>query len=159
MTETLIIACEMSSYEENAFPISISWSLADGCIKTSLIRPEEEWLEQADYLAIDPDQLLQEGHSPKAILEELQEDRGNEPLYCADLEQTQQALDQLYDSLDGYNDLPLQSLMSLLEGIPAEELEACREECLSLLDFDPYSAESQVRLWQAIYARLAEDAD
>ena len=49
--------------------------------------------------------------------------------------------------------------MSLLEGIPAEELEACREECLSLLDFDPYSAESQVRLWQAIYARLAEDAD
>ena len=83
MTTTLIIACEMSSYEEDAFPISISWSLADGCIKTSLIRPEEEWLDQAEYLEIDPDQLLRDGHSPKAILEELQEDRGDEPLYLS----------------------------------------------------------------------------
>ena len=157
MTTTLIIACEMSSYEEDAFPISISWSLADGCIKTSLIRPEEEWLDQAEYLEIDPDQLLRDGHSPKAILEELQEDRGDEPLYCADIELTQRALDQLYDSLDGYNDLPLQSLMSLLDGIPADELEACRQDCLNLLEFDPYSAESQVRLWQEIYARLAGD--
>jgi hypothetical protein len=157
VTTTLIIACEMSSYEEDAFPISISWSLADGCIKTSLIRPEDEWLEQAENLEIDPDQLLRDGHSPKAILEELQEDRGDEPLYCSDLEQTQQALDQLYDTLDGYNDLPLQPLMGLLDGIPPEELEACRQDCLNLLEFDPYSAESQVLLWQQIYARLAED--
>ncbi len=159
MTTTLIIACEMSSHEEDAFPISISWSMADGCIKTSLIRPEDDWLEQAGYLEIDPDLLLQEGHSPKAILEELQQDRSDEPLYCADLEQTQQALDQLYDSLDGYNDLPLQPLLGLLDDVPAEELEACRDECLNLLDFDPYSAESQVRLWQQIYARLSGDAD
>jgi hypothetical protein len=156
VTTTLIIACEMSSYEEGAFPIAIAWSMIDGCIKTSLIRPEEEWLEQAGYLEIDPDQLLQEGHSPKAILEELQQDRENEPLYCADPEQTRLALDKLYDSLDGCNDLPLQPLHSLLEDIPADELEACRQDCLSLLEFDPYSAESQVRLWQAIYARLGE---
>lgn len=156
MTATLIIACEMSSYEDDAFPIAISWSLPDGCIKSSLIRPEDEWLEQTDHLEIDPDQLMMEGHSAKAILEELQEDRQNEPLYCVDTEQTRQALDQLYDSLDGCNDLPLQPLHDLLDEVPFEELEACREECLSLLDFDPYSAESQVRLWQAIYARLGE---
>ncbi|MFT5721912.1 MAG: hypothetical protein ACI9W6_002230, partial [Motiliproteus sp.] len=143
----------------DAFPISISWSLADGCIKTSLIRPEDEWLEQADHLEIDPDQLLRDGHSPKAILEELQEDRGDEPLYCGDLEQTQRALDQLYDTLDGYNDLPLQPLMSLLDGIPAEELDACRQDCLNLLEFDPYSAESQVLLWQQIYTRLAGETE
>ncbi|MEH6649270.1 MAG: hypothetical protein V7707_04500 [Motiliproteus sp.] len=156
MTPTLIIACEMSSYEDDAFPIAISWSMADGCIKTSLIRPEDEWLEQSGYLEIDPDQLMMEGHSAKAILEELQEDRNNEPLYSIDIEQTQKALDLLYDSLGGCNDLPLQPLHELLDDVPAEEIEACRQECLSLLEFDPYSAESQVRLWQAIYARLGE---
>ncbi len=156
VTDTLIIACEMSSYEDDAFPIAISWSLADGQIKSSLIRPEDEWLEQAGYLEIDPDQLMMEGHSAKAILQELQEDRQNEPLYCVDTEQTRAALDQLYDSLDGCNDLPLLPLHQLLEDVPAEALEDCRQECLSLLDFDPYSAESQVRLWQAIYAQLGE---
>lgn len=156
MTPTLIIACEMSSYEDDAFPIAIAWSLADGCIKTSLIRPEDEWLEQADYLEIDPDQLMREGHSAKAILEELQEDRANEPLYCTDVEQTRQALDRLYDSLGGCNDLPLQPLHELLDTVAADELEDCRQECMSLLEFDPYSAESQVRLWQAIYARLGD---
>lgn len=156
MTDTLIIACEMSSYEDDAFPIAIAWSLSDGCIKSSLIRPEEEWLEQAGYLEIDPDQLMMEGHSAKAILQELQEDRANEPLYCVDPEQTRHALDLLYDSLEGCNDLPLQPLHELLDEVPAEELEDCRRECLELLDFDPYSAESQVRLWQAIYARLGQ---
>lgn len=157
MTPTLIIACEMSSYDEDAFPIAIAWSMADGCIKTSLIRPEDEWLEDTGYLEIDPDQLLQEGHSAKAILEELQQDRENEPLYCVDVDQTRQALDKLYDSLDSCNDLPLQPLHELLEDVPADEIEACREECMSQLEFDPYSADSQVRLWQQIYARLTEN--
>ncbi|MEH6470171.1 MAG: hypothetical protein V7752_02875 [Halopseudomonas sp.] len=147
----------MSSYEEDAFPVSVAWSLADGCIKTTLICPEESWLEQAGHLDIDPDMLELEGHSPKAVLEELQQDRGDEPLYCYDFDQTQQALDQLYNTLEGYNDLPLQPLMDLLEDVSADEIEACREECLSLLEFDPYSAESQVRLWQQVYARLSDD--
>jgi hypothetical protein len=156
VTYPLIIACELSSYEEDAFPVAIAWSLPDGSIKTTLISPEEEWLERADHLEVDPDQLLMEGHSAKAVLQELQLDRQDEPLYCIDPEQTEQALEQLYSSLDGCNDLPLLPLRDLLDEVDYQQLDSCREDCLMQLELDPQRADEQVRLWLEVYARLAQ---
>ncbi|RDE22404.1 hypothetical protein DV711_07300 [Motiliproteus coralliicola] len=146
----------MSSSDWNAFPVAIAWSLTDGRIKSTLIQPEQEWLEQEQLLSLDPDQLFMEGHSAKSVLHELVQDLESEPLYSADIDQVGQALDQLYQSLEGHNDLPLLPLRQLLEDVE-DEIEPCREECQSLLQLDPSRADEQVRLWLEVYVRLMQN--
>lgn len=156
MNYPLIIAFEMSSSDDNAFPLAVAWTLPEGSIKSSLIQPEDEWLEEAEdlYLDIDCERLYQQGHSAKAILEELQLDREQEAVYAADLYQVEQALERLYAAVDSDNDLPLQPLAELLSDIPADEVQACLDDSRQLLDVEPYTAEGQARLWLEVCARL-----
>ena len=158
MTLPLIIACEMSSYDDDAFPVAIAWSLPDGRIKTTLIQPEEEWLENATSLEVDPDQLLLEGHNAKAVLQELQLDREDEPLYCEDFELTQRALEQLYQTLSSPLDLPLLPLLELLDDNDEHERLQVRQDCLDQLLLDPQQADQQVRLGLELYVRLSADS-
>ncbi|WP_210395749.1 hypothetical protein [Motiliproteus sediminis] len=156
MTYPLIIAFEMSGDSDDAFPLAIAWSLPEGSIKSTLIQPEDEWLEETDdrYLDIDTDHLYQQGHSAKAVLEELQLDREQEPLYAPGYYTAERGLEKLYATVEGDNDLPLRPLQELLVDHSPDEVEALLQESRLLLDLDPYTAEGQVRLWLEVYARL-----
>ncbi len=156
MTLPMFIAFDSSSYEESGFPVSVTWSLTSGELKTSLIYPEDEWLEQEDDLCrdIDPERLYQEGHSVKMILKELLEDLHDQPLYTPDPYLSEQCLEKLNDALDNECDLPLRATAELFADISAEERELCRTELITLLDLDDHRAEAQVRLWLQMYVRL-----
>ncbi len=153
----LIIAFEMSSYEDDAFPVAVAWTLTSGQIKSTLICPEAEWLERLydqGGLDIDPDQLLHEGHSAKAVLEELHLDLGDEALYCCDTDSTAQALEMLMQSLDREYDINLRPAAELLIDSSDDEREFCRQECLTLLGLDQSQCTDQVRLWLEMLVRL-----
>lgn len=155
MNYPVIIAFEMSSYDEEGFPTAVAWSLPGGEIKTTLVAPEEAWLERDHgYLEVDPDRLQLEGHGVKAVLTELQEDLETEALYAVDPFVCQQALEALVEALGFDPDLPLRPLAELFADTTEEERELCRQECQSLLDLEPHSAVGQVRLWLELYARL-----
>ena len=158
MKYPLIIAFEMSSYEDDAFPIAAAWSLSSGELKSTLVSPEAEWLEQlydqGALLDVDPESLLHEGHSAKAVLEELQLDLEDQALYCIDPYQTEQALEKLFESLDQEYELPLRPVAELLSNHSHQAREDCRQECLVLLGLNEHQATDQVRLWLEMYARL-----
>lgn len=156
MNYPLIIAFEMSGDHDGAFPLAVAWSLPDGSIKSTLIQPEDEWLDSSEehYLDIDTDRLFEQGHGAKAVLEELQLDREQEPLYSPGHYTVERALERLYDAVEGVNDLPLRPLQELLCDHSPDEVEAQLQEHRLLLDLDPYTAEGQVRLWLEVYARL-----
>ncbi len=161
MKYPLIIAFEMSSYEDDAFPIATTWSLNNGQIKSTLISPDEEWLdqlyEQGDILETDPDTLIHEGHSPKSVMEELQLDMEDSPLYCLDPYMAEQAMTKICESMDREYDLMLRPAAELMASIPAAERELCRQECLGVLDLNERQSSDQVRLWLEMFVRLGAD--
>ncbi|WP_207062419.1 hypothetical protein [Motiliproteus sp. SC1-56] len=148
MSYPVIIAFELSTPDPEGFPVAVAWSLPGGEVKHTLISPEDAWLERDHgYLEVDPQQLLMEGHSAKAVLQELREDLGEEALYAVDLHGSEQALEAVEEALDTELDLPLRPLAELFAGVPGEERELCRQESESLLGMDLHSAVGQVRLW------------
>ncbi|MEH6625181.1 MAG: hypothetical protein V7739_01970 [Motiliproteus sp.] len=153
----------MSSYEDDAFPIEAAWSLSSGEIKSSLISPDEDWLdqlyEQGDILETDPDILIHEGHSPKSIMEELQLDLEDNPLYCVDPDMAEQALTRVCESMDREYDLKLRPAAELMATIPATEREQCRQDCISMLDLNEHQSADQVRLWLEMFIRLTSDRE
>ncbi len=157
MKYPLIIAFEMSSYEDDAFPVAVAWSLPEGQIKSTLISPDEEWLEQLydqGGAGIDPEQLLLEGHSAKSVIEELQLDLGDERLYSPDPFTAETAIERFAESLDRELDLPLRPAAELIADSSFEERELCRQECTSMLELSEHQAQDQVRLWLEMYNRL-----
>lgn len=96
------IALDGSSFEEEAHPIAIAWSLSDGSIKTVLIQPEDDW-EDWDYAledlhGISQDTLYQRGETPWAVIRELEEDLEQGFLHAAQIDTTQALLERLYDA-------------------------------------------------------------
>ncbi|MCW8883782.1 MAG: hypothetical protein OQK12_00845 [Motiliproteus sp.] len=158
MNYPLIIAFEMSSYEDDAFPIAVAWSLSSGQIKSTLISPDSEWLdeiyEQGILMSTDPETLLHEGHSPKSVFEELLLDLEDNPLYCIDPYQTEQALEKICDSLDREMETAIRPVAELLVSVPTEERELCRNECETMLELDLSLPADQVRLWLELFNRL-----
>ncbi len=161
MKYPLIINFEMSSYDDEAFPIAATWSLSNGQIKSTLISPDEEWLEhlyeQGEILDTDPETLLYEGHSAKSVMEEIQLDLEDAPLYCLDPYMAEQAFTKICESMDREYDLALRPAAELLASVPAKEREQCRQECLNLLNLDERQSTDQVRLWLEMFVRLADD--
>lgn len=152
-----IIAVEMSSYEDNAFPVAACWSLSHGEMKFTLITPEDEWLEELHEqggLDVDVDQLLYEGHSIKEVFEELLLDLGDEPIYCVDPHSIERALEIMMESLDREFELSLRPLAELLIDTKPEEREQCRRTCIEMFDLNDHQAGDQVRLWMEVLTRL-----
>ena len=71
----LFIDIEASTPDSNGFPTSISWSLADGQLKTVLIIPDDDW-EPWDNTDPDVDlqHLFDQGVSGPDAIRELNED-------------------------------------------------------------------------------------
>lgn len=85
MTYPQFIAFD-SSHGERAFPVSVSWSLSDGQLKSVLIIPDDSWEpwenNQSQY---DTDHLINHGATCPEILQELVSDMESHELFAADL--------------------------------------------------------------------------
>ncbi len=79
------IAIDATSLSEDAYPVAIAWSLADGQIKTTLIEPEENWqtwdMGLAEAHGISPDTLYQRGETAWSVVRELDADLAQPTMY------------------------------------------------------------------------------
>jgi hypothetical protein len=162
MNHPPIIAFEANTPDETGYPVSVTWTLPSGEIKSSLIIPDEEWQDeeevQGSWMDFDPDFLDVEGHAAKAILEEMQRDLAGETLFTPDIALTQQCMQRLYEAVDSVSDWKCLPIFELFDAVSAEELELSRHEFIELLGLEPHRAESQVRLWLELSARLLGSA-
>lgn len=96
------LAVDGSSWEENAHPVAIAWSLADGTIKTTLIQPEDDWHDWdfalEDLHGISQDTLYQRGETCWSVLRELEHDLEQPSIASDDAPRTEQLLETLYEA-------------------------------------------------------------
>ena len=96
------IAVDASSYEEEAHPIAIAWSMADGLIKTTLIQPDDGWNDWdyalEDIHGISQDTLYQRGETTWAIVRELENDLEQTWLMTDDPERIEPLLSKIYEA-------------------------------------------------------------
>lgn len=96
------VAIDASSWEDEAHPIAIAWSMTDGRIKTTLIQPEDDW-EDWDYAledihGINQDTLYQRGETCWSVIRELENDLEQPWLYADDQERTEALLEKIYEA-------------------------------------------------------------
>ena len=102
MTYPAFVAIDASSWDDNAHPVAIAWSLEDGTIKTTLVQPDDDW-DDWDYAledqhGISQDTLYQRGETTWSVIRELENDLDQPYLLADDAERCEQLLDRLYDS-------------------------------------------------------------
>lgn len=98
------VAVDASSWEEEAQPIAIAWSLADGRIKTTLIQPEDNW-DDWDYAledihGISRDTLYQRGETAWAVIRELENDIDQSYVFSDDAERVEELMSRIYEACD-----------------------------------------------------------
>ncbi|MDF1763709.1 MAG: hypothetical protein P1U57_09890 [Oleibacter sp.] len=95
-------AIDASSYEDNAHPIALAWSMKDGAIKTTLIQPEDDWTEWdfalQDMHGINQETLFQMGETVWSVIRELENDLQSPLLHCDDDVRSDALLEKLYEA-------------------------------------------------------------
>jgi hypothetical protein len=107
---------EPSSYDDHGFPLTLSWSLEDGSIKTVLIMPDDAWLEdETSYEGVDIQHYLDQGVSGIDIIREMNEDLGCKTVYIDGIDDDERLLEKLCESFDAYTDFELTPISASVE--------------------------------------------
>ncbi len=151
------LVLEASSYEEDAYPIAASWSIADGQLKAILIRPEDEWqtwdASNEDSHGITRNQIEMVGESVLDIIRELSDDVDKQPVYVSEpflYEKWLTTLFAAYGADVPFDIYPLSDLFNMDKESLEEELEILSHNLL----LDLKVSEERVRTLLELYARL-----
>lgn len=97
----IFISLDVVADHQQIIPVTISWSLPDGQIKSTLVRPEEHWeVEEIALGELDLDTIIEQGATPAEIVTEMNMDFEDTTIYCFDEYQDIPALDLLFQALD-----------------------------------------------------------
>jgi hypothetical protein len=118
MQNAYFLDIEPSSYDANGFPLSLSWSLEDGSIKTVLLMPDDAWLEdETSYEGVDIQHYLDQGVSGIDIIREMNEDLECKTVYFDGIDDDEGLLEKLCESFDAYIDFELMPITSYVEDV------------------------------------------
>lgn len=142
----LFIDIESSSPDENGFPISISWSLADGQLKSILIIPDDEWepWENSDP-EIDLQHIFDQGVSGPDVIRELNEDLDGQTVYIDGLDEDESLLEKLFDTYEQSFGFEIATVNALFPRHDIENILSIRNEIAREYQLDPESIEDKVR--------------
>ncbi len=130
MQHSQFLDIESSSYDEEGFPIAISWSLNDGSIKSIMIMPDDDWLEdETSHADIDIQHYLDQGVSGIDIVREMNEDLGGQTVFVDGIDDDARLLAKLCETFDTEPDFEVAPAYSL-----AEDADSFYEERLTLLE-------------------------
>lgn len=150
-----IIAIDSSSYEDNAHPVAIAWSLSDGSIKTTLIQPEDDWHDWdsalEEILGISQETLHQRGETSWSILRELEQDLEQPLLLSDDIDRTHALLEKIYDACQREMSVEIDCYS---EHVPGDtDVHSLAEDIRDTLQLDQQLCEDRVHLILEIWAR------
>ena len=153
------LVLESSSYEEDAYPIAASWSIADGQLKAIMIRPEEEWQEwdasNEDSHGITRNQIETVGESVLDIIRELSDDVDKQPVFVTEPYLYEKWLTTMYRAYGAelpFDLVPASDLFNMSNEELEEELEVLAGNLLLELKIP----EDRVRTMLELYVRLKD---
>ncbi len=143
----IFIDFECSSPDEDGFPIAVCWSTPDGQVKSTLITPEDDWLDssshQFDDAGIDIDDLMLHGVSALEVIRELQADIDTDIVYVDGAGEDEHWLDMLFDSYQMNTSFALEPAASLYD-VGYDHWQDLRNEWMAERGMDPYQSEANV---------------
>ncbi|EAT13481.1 hypothetical protein HF888_08595 [Bermanella marisrubri] len=153
------LVLEANSFEENAYPIAASWSIADGQLKAILIHPEEEWTDwdssNEDRHGINREQLTMTGETVLDVIRELNEDVDKQPVYVTEPYLYSNWLNTMYDAYG--SEVPFDLITATeLFGMTETELDEELENLSLNLLLDSKVPEDKVKTMLELYQRLLE---
>ena len=142
----LFIDIETSTPDKNGFPISISWSLADGQLKSVLIIPDDEWdpWENSDP-EIDLQHIFDQGVSGPDAIRELNEDLDGQTVYIDGLDEDEHHLEKLFDTYQQSIGFEIATVNELFPRHDIENILSIRNDIAREYQLDPESIEDKVR--------------
>lgn len=148
MPYPLFIDFEASSYEEDSYPIAVSWSLPDGQIKSVLIIPEDDWTDwdpgNAMARGITREHLFEQGFSALDVIREMNEDLADAQVFIDGLDYDQELLDRLFEAYGETPAFELVSVGELFRSYGYEHFLEFREQLFLATGMSPYDSESNV---------------
>jgi len=99
MSRPLFLDIEASSYDDDAFPVSLAWSLPDGRIKTVLVMPDESWnLDEVERLPFDIQHYYDQGFSTSDIAHEINIDLDGSTVYVDGIDPDELWLEKIFEA-------------------------------------------------------------
>lgn len=155
----IFIDFECSSPDADGFPVAVCWSTPDGQVKSTLITPEDDWLESGNHLfddgRLDIDDLMLHGVSALEVIRELQTDLDTDVVYVDGSGEDEHWLDMLFDSYQMTPQVALEPAASLYV-VGYEHWQILRNEWLAERGMDPYQSEANVLSMLFVHQTLVE---
>ncbi|KZZ58128.1 hypothetical protein A3762_08385 [Oleiphilus sp. HI0125] len=151
----IFIAFDTIDTYERQIPISASWSLPDGQIKTTLINPDEDWEEYIlDNPSIDIDLLIDQGATPAETLKELAHDSEEGSIFCADYYTDNAAYTELYEAINSDPSMELSEWQSTLDTGASGQVEQMRQWIIEQHSLNIELSEDRVKAMLFSYHEL-----
>jgi len=151
------LVLESSSYEEDAYPIAASWSIATGELKAILIRPEDEWQQwdssNEDSHGLSREQIEMQGESVLDVIREMSDDFDKKPVFVKEPYLYKKWLATMYQAYGSELPFDLVNVEDIFK-MPHEELEEELVNISNNLLLDIRVSEERVRCMLELYQRL-----
>ncbi|KZY34124.1 MULTISPECIES: hypothetical protein [unclassified Oleiphilus] len=140
------IDIEYSTPDEGGFPTAITWSLANGQIKSVLIIPDDEWdpWDNTDS-TVDLQFLFDQGVSGPDVIRELNQDLDGQTVFIDGLDEDEALLELLFETYNNELGFEIASITQLFSSHPLETLLAKRNDLAIENQLDIDSIEDNVR--------------
>lgn len=154
MSLPLFLDIEVSSPEEEQYPIAIAWSLPDGQLKSVLVSPDDDW-EPWDNADADTDvqYLMDQGMSGLDVIREMNQDLSGQTVFVDGLDDDEALIDKLFETFGDDPDFEIAPLTSLLPE-PFESLLDQRRQLAENHELDLNAAEDSVRSMLFLYSEI-----
>ncbi|MBB1486061.1 hypothetical protein [Oceanospirillum sediminis] len=155
----IFIDFECSSPDDDGFPIAVCWSLPDGQVKSTLIIPEDHWLQGQSYLFDDErislDDLMMHGVSPLEVIREMQSDIDTDTVYSDGLGEDEHWLEMMFSAYGNEASFHI-TAAPLLYNIEYEHWQENKQQWLEDQGLDNYQSEANVVAMLNLHQQLKE---
>ncbi|MCP5160655.1 MAG: hypothetical protein H7A00_03155 [Hahellaceae bacterium] len=145
MNIPVFLDLEASSYEEDAFPLSIAWSLPDGRIKNVLVMPDETWNPRDNSsMPYDLQHYFDQGASVADIAREMNQDLDGLTIYIDGLDPDEEWLEKLFEAAADEPTFEIARIDDLFIGLDYGQLIETRDDTLRRYELDGQTPEGAV---------------
>ncbi|MFT7185103.1 MAG: hypothetical protein ACI84K_000475 [Pseudohongiellaceae bacterium] len=158
MTHPLFIDIEASHADDNAFPMSISWSLPDGTLKSVIISPDSDWNPWENASPdVDIQHLLDQGVSGPDVIREINDDLDGQTVFVDGLDEDELLLELLFETYDNTLGFEIATVAQLHPQHDFEDLLLLRRQIAEDFQLNLDLAEENIQALLHLSERLEAD--
>ena len=154
------LALELSSAEDNGFPIAISWSLPDGQLKSVLITPDDEWDPWENSASHgDIQHLYDHGMTGPDVIHEMNEDLDGQTVFVEGLDEDEKFLDLLFETYSNSLGFEIAPITQLYPQMDFESILTLREQISNENQFNLEHLDDRIKALLFLHAHIQDNSN